>query len=187
MHIFIILIIILIIIIYLNYYYKFNNNYEILQLNSNQINQEILSEKLPIVINDIINNINDFINVVLTYEYIFKNKIDLTKSKFVNKNLATHLIIYNNNENNINLYISNPKFSNKFKFSKNKSFNYLTSNYEVSDINNINDIQFVNISLKPKQVFILPSYWLFYIDSNTESYFLSGFFSKILAVYLSLC
>ena len=186
MHIFIIFIIILVILIYLNYYYKFNNNFEILQLNSNQINQEVLSEKLPIVINDIINNIDDFVNVVLTYEYIFKNKIEWTKSKFVNKNLGSYLIIYNSNENNINTYISNPKFSNKFKFLKNKSLNYLISNYSVSDVDNINDVQFVKISLKPKQVLILPAYWLFYMDNNTDTFFLSGCISKFLALYLSL-
>ena len=186
MHIFIIFIIILLILIYLNYYYKTNTKFEILQLTSNQINHEVLHEKLPIIIEDIINNIHDFINVILTYEYIFKNKVQLNKSKFINKNLASYLLIYNTNDTNCNIYISNPKFSNKFKFNKNNSFKYLISDYAVSDVNNINDVQFVKIILKPKQVMILPSYWLFYIDNNIDTYFLSGICSTILSIYLSL-
>tara|TARA_B110000261_G_C13080251_1_gene355662 strand:- start:62 stop:625 length:564 start_codon:yes stop_codon:yes gene_type:complete len=186
MHIFIIFIIILLILIYLNYYYKFNKNFEILQLTSNQINHDVLHEKLPIVIEDIINNIDDFMNVVLTYNYIFKNKVKWNKSKFINKNLSSYLVIYNTNDTNSNIYISNPKFSNKFKFNKNNSFKYLISDYVVSDVNNINDVQFVKISLKPKQVMILPSYWLFYIDDEIDTYFLSGICSNILSIYLSL-
>ena len=112
MHIFIIFIIILLILIYLNYYYKFNKNFEILQLTSNQINHDVLHEKLPIVIEDIINNIDDFTNVVLTYNYIFKNKVKWNKSKFINKNLSSYLVIYNTIDTNSNISSENELLRN---------------------------------------------------------------------------
>ena len=179
-----IFIIILNIIIYLNYYSKYNKKFEIIQLTSDKINQDILHEKLPILIEDPISNVNDFIYVLLTYEYVFKKDHKYTKNNFsnkVNENLAYHLIIYNSNENTIPIYISHPKFSRKFKFNKNNSFYYRISDYEVDDEEDINDTQFVKINIKPKQLLILPSYWLFYLNTNADMYFLYGIFNSLIS------
>ena len=104
-------IIILIILIYLNYNLKYNNEFQLLQLSSNNITQNILYEKSPIVVQDNISNIIDFIHVILTYEYIFKNKVDYKSLNYVNKNLALYSLIYNSNSKPINVYISHPKNS----------------------------------------------------------------------------
>ena len=56
MKILIVFIIILIISIYINYDLKYNDNFQILQLSSNKINQDILYEKYPIIIEDKIND-----------------------------------------------------------------------------------------------------------------------------------
>jgi|TARA_B110000240_G_C13509043_1_gene458057 hypothetical protein len=181
----IIFIIILIIIIYINYYSKFNKKFEIIQLTSDKLNQDILHEKLPILLEDIISSPTDFMNVLLAYEYLFKKKLDYTKNKFsnkVNQNLAHHLVIYNSNTNNIPVYISHPKFANKFKLNKNNSYYYRISDYIVDNENDINDTQFVKINLKPKQLLILPSYWLFYLNENTQLYFLYGFFNILVSL-----
>ena len=180
----VIFIIILITIIYINYYKKFNKNFEIIQLSSEKLNNDILHEKLPILLEDPISSPNDFINVLFTYEYIFKKKIDYKVNKYsplVNQNLAYYTIIYNNNDDDIPIYISNPKFSNKFKFSKNNSFYYRISNYIVEDEDNINDVQFLKINLKSKHLIILPSYWLFYLNNDCEMYFLYGFYNLIIS------
>jgi hypothetical protein len=179
-------IIILIIIIYLNYNLKYNDEFQLLQLTSNKITQNILYEKSPIVVQDNINNIIDFIHVIMTYEYIFKNKIEFKKSNYVNKNLAFYSLFYNSNSKPINIYISHPKHYNKFKSNKLQSFNYIISDYKVNDIDNINNIQFVKISLKPKKLLILPAYWLFYIDNNCDIYSLFGFYNLIISVFKSL-
>ena len=179
-----ILIIALIIIIYFNYYNKYNKNFEIIQLTSNKLNSDILHEKLPILIEDPISNVNDFICALLTYEYTFKKNHNYTINNFsnsVNQNLAYHLIIYNSNENSIPIYISHPKFSKKFKFNKNNSFYYRISDYEVDNEEDINDTQFVKINIKPKQLLILPSYWLFYLNTNADMYFLYGIFNSLIS------
>ena len=46
----VIFIIILITIIYINYYKKFNKNFEIIQLSSDKLTNDILHEKLPILL-----------------------------------------------------------------------------------------------------------------------------------------
>lgn len=179
-----VLIIILIIIIYLNYYNKYNKKFEIIQLTSDKLTQDILQEKLPILLEDPISNPTDFIHVLLTYEYIFKKDYDFTPNNFsnrVNQNLAHHLIIYNSNEEPMPVYLSHPKFANKFKLNKNNSFYYRISDYIVDDEDNINDIQFVKMILKPKQLLILPSYWLFYLNNNIQLYFLYGFFNLLIS------
>ncbi len=179
-----IFIIILIIIIYLNYYNKYNKNFEIIQLTSDKLKQDILQEKLPILLEDPISNPSDFIHVILTYEYIFKKDYEFTTNNFsnrVNQNLAHHLLIYNSNDEAIPVYLSHPKFANKFNLNKNNSFYYRISNYIVENEDNINDVQFVKILLKPKQTLILPSYWLFYLNKNANLYFLYGFFNLLIS------
>lgn len=174
----------LIIIIYINYYNKYNNYFQIIQLTSDKINQDILHEKLPILLEDPISNPNDFIYVLFTYEYIFKKYFKYNKNKFsnnVNKNLAYYLIFYNSSDNEIPIFISHPKYHTNFKFNKNNKYFYKISDYIVQDTNDINDTQFVQISIKPKQIFILPSYWLFYVNHNIDTYFLYGAFNLLLA------
>ena len=180
-----ILIIILIIIIYINYYKKYNKKFEIVQLTSDKLNQNILQEKLPILIEDPISNPSDFIHVLLAYEYLFKKELKYTKNNFsnrVNQNLAYHLIIYSSNEESIPVYISHPKFANKFKLNKNNSFYYRISDYIVDDDDDINDTQFVKINIKPKQLLIIPSYWLFYLNDNVDLYALYGFFNLLISL-----
>ena len=158
-------IIILIILIYLNYNLKYNNEFQLLQLSSNKITQNILYEKSPIVVQDNISNII---------------------SNYVNKNLALYSLIYNSNSKPINVYISHPKNSNKFKSNKLESFNYIISDYKVNDVENINDTQFVKITLKPKKLLILPAYWLFYIDNNCQIYSLFGLYNILIALFKGL-
>jgi hypothetical protein len=181
-----IFIIILIIIIYINYYKKYNNKFEIIQLTSDKLNQDMLLEKLPILIEDTISNPTDFIHLLLAYEYVFKKQLNYTKNNFsnrVNQNLAYHLVIYNSNEESMYIYISHPKFANKFKLNKNNSFYYRISDYIVNDEDDINDTQFVKINIKPKQLLILPSYWLFYLNNNANLYSLYGAFNLLISFY----
>ena len=186
MKILIFFIILLISLIYIKYDLKYNTNYQILQLSSDKINQDILYEKLPIIIEDKINNILDFIHVILSYEYIHKNKIKFNSLNKINQNLSNYLIMYNHNNKPINIYLSHPKNKNKFKWNSNNSNNLLVSNYEIKNINNINDTQFIKIMLKPKQTIILPKFWLFIIQQNIALYSLFGILNYIIAYLLVL-
>ena len=120
MKILIIFIIILFISIYINYDLKYNNNFQILQLSSNKITQDILYEKNPIILEDNINDIEDFINVVMPYEKIYKNKFYYNKNNNVNQNLTNYLLIYNSNSTPLDIYIAHPRNKVQFNWKKNR-------------------------------------------------------------------
>jgi hypothetical protein len=186
MKILLIFIIILFITIYLNYDMKFNKDFQILQLSSNKITQDILYEKSPIIIQDNINNIQDFIKIMLSYEYIYKNKKIYNKNNDVNQNLTNYLLLYNVNNKPIDIYISSPKNKKNFNWILSNSNNYLISDYKISNFNNINNTHFVKISLKPKQTIILPKFWLFTINGKIELYNLFGFINYFTSTYISI-
>lgn len=179
-------IVLLIIIIYIKYDLKYNKNTQLLQFTSDKITQDILFEKSPIIIEDKINNMLDFIHTVISNEYFHKNNIKFDDIFKINKNLSTYMIIHNNNNTPINVYISNPSNKNKFRFIKSNSNNYSISNYNITNINNINDTQFINIILHPKQSIILPKQWLFIIDKPTQLYSLFGSISYIISIFIVL-
>jgi|TARA_B110000238_G_C16117019_1_gene435348 hypothetical protein len=176
----------LVLIIYIKYDLKFNKHTQLLQFSSDKITQDILFEKYPIIIEDKINNMLDFIHKIISNEYFHKNNIKFNDIFKINKNLSTYLIIHNNNKIPINVYISNPSNKNKFRFIKSNSNNYSISNYNINNINNINDTQFIKIILHPKQSIILPKYWLFIIDKPTQLYSLFGFISYIVSIFIVL-
>ena len=180
----IVFIILLILLIYVKYDLKYNKNTQLLQFTSDKITQDILFEKSPIIIEDKINNILDFIHTVISNEYFYKNNINFTDTNKINKNLATYMIIHNNNNNPINVYISNPNNKDKFRFIKSNGNNYSISNYVINDINNINNTQFINIILHPKQSIILPKHWLFIINKPCKIYSLFGLISYIISYFI---
>jgi hypothetical protein len=186
MKILIIFIIILVISIYINYDLKYNEKFQIIQLSSNKINQDILYEKNPIIIEDKISDIDDFINVVMPYEKIYKNKFIYNKKNNINKNLTNYLLIYNSNNISVDIYISHPRNMNKFNWSSSNSNNYNISSYKVNDFNNINNTQFVKITLKPKQTIILPKFWLFTINEKLTLCCLFGFINYFVSTYKSI-
>mgnify|MGYP001296450251 CR=1 FL=1 len=186
MKILIIFIIILIIIIYINYDFKINKDFQILQLSSNKIVQDILYERNPIIIEDSINNIDDFINVMLSYEKTYKNKFSYHKKNNVNQNLTNYLLLYNSNNKPVDIYISHPRNRYKFNWTSSNSNNYLVSNYIVTNYNNINNTQFVKITLRPKQTIILPKFWLFSINGSLTLISLFGFINYFMSTYISI-
>ena len=180
----IIFIFVLILIIYIKYDLKYNKKTELLQFTSDKITQDILFEKSPIIIEDKINNILDFIGSVISNEFFHKNNIKFNDIYKINKNLSTYMIIHNNNKDIINVYISNPNNKNKFRFIKSNSNSYSISNYTINNINNINDVPFIKIILYPKQSIILPKQWLFIIDKPVELYSLFGIISYIVSIFI---
>ena len=89
--------------------------------------------------------------------------------KIYNSQKSTLLLLGDSNNN----FIEN----NVYMFGENDYYQCGNSN----DTNDINDTQFVQLSIKPKQLFILPSYWLFYVNDNIDTYFLYGAFNLLLA------
>ena len=186
MRILIVFIIILLISIYISFDLKINNNFQIIQLSSNKINQDILYEKNPILIQDNINDIEDFINVIMPYEKIYTNKFLHSNKYSINQNLSNYLLIYNSNNTPIDVYIAHPRNKNKFNWSNTNANNYLISNYTVKTFDNINDVKFVKFVLRPKQTIILPKFWLFIVNGKLTLYNLFGFLNYFMATYSSI-
>ena len=95
--IFVITLIIIIIWIYINYYLKYINSYEILQTNLQNFECDILHEKLPVIIQDKIVNLNDLINKCLTYYYNFNNTTKVKDNIIItnkNKNIIVNNFVY---------------------------------------------------------------------------------------------
>jgi len=165
------IIIILLIIIYIKYDLKYPNNFEMIQLTSNKLNKKILFEKQPIVIEDQINDINDFIKYSMnnSLDYPIKNIKIIKNQETVYRNLSNFCYIQNNNKDDMWVYISHPKNSYKFNYNLTQNtYDYLKTNYRIIDYNNINDSKFLKVKLYPKQIIILPKLWLYYIQNNNN-------------------
>jgi hypothetical protein len=165
----IIIIVLVLIVIYIRYDLKYSKQFELIQLSSNKLNKKILFEKQPVIVEDKINDIEHFIEYILNknIDYPFRNRKKIKNQETIYQNLSNFCYIQNKNEENIWVYISHPSNSNKFNFKqKQKTYDYLKSNYRITDYNNINDTKFLKIKLNNKQIIILPKFWLFYIEIN---------------------
>jgi hypothetical protein len=165
----VIIIVLILIIIYVKYDLKYSKQFELIQLSSDKLNKKILFEKHPVIVEDKINDIEHFMEYILdkNIDYPFRNKKKIENQETIYQNLSNFCYIQNINEENIWVYIAHPSNSNKFNFKqKQKTYDYLKSNYRITDYSNINDTKFLKIKLNNKQIVILPKFWLFYIQTN---------------------
>jgi hypothetical protein len=192
----------IIIAIYINYNLKINPEFQIINLSSNKINNNILYEKSPILVKDYISDIYHFINyffsskILCYHKYIINYKNNIYKNNSVYQSLSSYTIIYNYSSKNIfNIYLSHSnnltKYNWKWKYIHNSSNikSHLTSNYIIDNYNNINNANFIKIPLQPKQLIILPFKALYTFDHNDNpqyiNIFIFGFFNSIIANILS--
>jgi hypothetical protein len=191
------LIIIFIIYISSNYINKFPEHIQILQTSLENFFDDLLLEKQPLIIQDRIKNIYQFIDLI---KYMYSTKIDLVNKAIPDKynekmfiNKYRYLVIYNNIDNfenidekddegivinsynkeiPINVYISLP---NDIDISE---YNILKK-YTIYDITDINPIDYedkskiVIIKLYPYQTLILPYKWLFYTEKPLHTIYLN--------------
>lgn len=175
------IIITLIFYIYVRFSRKINQTFQIIETPSSKLSQDILYEKLPILLNDPISNLKQFIKIAFHQEYsTIAKRTQKAINGFVNINGASYLIIQNTarlpkksqqKENNeepepelsiIDVYIAHPSSKNNFK----KFFKTNTINYKVNNIDNINNTQFITLHLLPQQILIIPKYWLYFVNSK---------------------
>lgn len=159
-HILILIITILILVIYINYYNKYKKDYQLIQTHLDKIDLDILNEKYPIIIYDRIINPNDLLKTLFKYIYIFKKFIKI-KPIFPTINYSKYMLIWNNDED-IMINIINPKYYKLISWKKINSFKI--SKYSLYD-NELEKVQYITISLKKNQVFILPPFWIYQSNS----------------------
>ena len=123
---------------------KFNDDYQILQIYLDNFKLENLYEKYPIVIYDKIYKINDLLQTIFAYSFLFKKQFDI-KTEKVYKNIYKYLLIFSDNP--ISIKIINPKYKKDIKNSLQDS-----------------NVQYITIKLKENQVLILPALWYYYTD-----------------------
>lgn len=191
------LIIVFILYISSNYINKFPEHIQILQTSLENFFDDLLLEKQPLIIQDRIKNIYQFIDLI---KFMYSTKMDLINKdipeKYQNKmfiNKYRYLLIYNNIDNletieekdeegvitnsydkeiPINVYISLPNdiSSEDYKILK---------KYTIYDITNINPIEyedktkFVIIKLYPYQTLILPYKWMYYTEKPLHTIYLN--------------
>lgn len=147
-------ILILLIFLYLQYYLKFNDGYDIIQVNLDKVNDNILYEKKPVIIYDQIFKIQDILKTLFKYTYINSN------NRIGAKNITTlclgkYNIIYSKDET-IYINIISPKYKKEFK---------LQNGLSKTDLNKTR-VQYMTIKLRPHQLLLLPPFWLYNTDKT---------------------
>jgi hypothetical protein len=144
-----------------------NLDSEIIQVNLNNINYNILTERYPIVIYDKLVNTNDMINKTFKYCFSVKHQ-NLIFNENIKQNLGKYAIFHNDNEQDIEIFIANPihsKILTPLNNTKNKDF----ITFKETSLENINSIKII---LHPYNVLILPYNWIFKCDTLCSNYFL---------------
>jgi hypothetical protein len=142
-------IIILVIIIYIRYYLKYNSDIRIIQVYLDNFKLNHLYEKYPILIYDQVYNHDQLLKTIFSYSIQFKESQTLIPSiPIINK--SKYLLISCVDDDSL-LNIINPKFSKEAKLKK-----------EFLDTN----MSYISVKLKPKQVIILPSRWIYQSYDN---------------------
>jgi hypothetical protein len=148
----ILIIIIIIILVYGRYYLKYNKDIKILQVNLDNLDLNILYEKYPILIYDQVYDHDQLLKTIFNYSIQYSVSKDLIPSiPIINK--SKYLLISSAEDTNSIINIINPKYNNEAK----KRVEFLDTK-----------MQYVSIKLKPKQVIILPSRWIYQSYDNVH-------------------
>jgi hypothetical protein len=159
---FLIVIVILIILFYLRYYVKYNQDIQIVQVYLDNFKLDTLYEKNPIVIYDQVYNIDDLFTTIFAYSYAFQTKV-INIGNSLLRNSHKYLLLYST-DSDVSIRIINPKNKKHIvstEFDKNDNINYVT------------------IKLKEKQILILPALWYYQSkDNSVKSIGLDDIISK---------
>lgn len=84
------------------------NDFQIIQSNLDKLNDSVLYEKYPILVNDKLVNIEDLCDSLFKYQYVFKKvyELELNKTK---KNYSKYMVLHNIMDEDVNIQICNPR------------------------------------------------------------------------------
>lgn len=155
-------VVILIICLYVQYYSKYNKKYEIVQASLNKISLDLLYERNPIIIEDIIANPKHLLKTLFKYSYAFVREMDVTTNQIF-KIKSKFCLVYAVDATipSVQLNLINPIYDQPSRFKWNTSANGLmTTSIPIKDTN----VEYITLKLKPYQPVIIPTHWLAQTD-----------------------
>lgn len=159
------LIVVLIVITYVLHYTKVDETYNITQTYIEDLTPEILKERHPIIVYDMVPSIRELLKTLFAYQYIYSNsKVLKDDNMFVN--ISKHMIIQNIQSTVIDVNIISPRYS-KAK--------------------NIKDVGLVTMKLKPNQFLILPYRWIYQTPAEISVTVLDDVVSYIVSLFGASC
>lgn len=157
------IIIVLIIVIYVLHYTKVNDSYNITQTYIENLTPEILREKHPIIVYDMVPSLKELLKTLFAYEYIFStNKIAKDDTLIVNK--SKYMLLHNIQNHTIDVDIVSPKYAK---------------------VSNKKDISLVTIKLKPNQLLILPFRWIYHTTAEIYVTVLDDLVSYLVKLFVA--
>ena len=109
--------------------------YEIIQLDLSKLTQDILNQKQPIIINDLIINVNALVNTVFAYQYMMKDERFIKSSDLFTRSVSKYTIL------------TSP-------------FHNATIDIATPDTKDTQNLQYTTIKMAKNKVMILPPKWL---------------------------
>lgn len=99
--------IIIIVVAYVYLYTKPKHDFQLIQSKLDTITDDFLYEKYPIIIHDKIVNMDDLIDSLLKYQYLFKTSCTIHAQTTL-QNKYKYMIIHNTNEKDCHFNLTNP-------------------------------------------------------------------------------
>lgn len=174
----IVVVVFFICVIYINYYASYKQDYNIIQSYLDSIDINILHEKYPIVIYDQICKPFKLLTTLFAYSYIFSKQLAIVTG-FPIYNPSKYLILWSD-DSNIILNIINPKYKKDIVWSKQNTYSKSTVSLEALNPS----IQYITVKLKQYQVIILPAFWIFDVDKNTNTKINGIFLDDLISFYM---
>jgi hypothetical protein len=172
------ILILLIVSVYTRYYSKYNDGYEMVQTNLDKVTIDLVYEKNPVLIYEPITKPKQLLSTLFKYSYLFKFEYSIHQPEII-VNTSKFSLIYPKETNtdldgNIFVNIINPSNKSKLKFKRLKNGLKIAST-PFQDAN----IDCITIKMKPNQVLVLPSHWMFQSTNELHKIDLDDLFSYI--------
>jgi hypothetical protein len=157
------IIILLIFLVFIQDDKKFKFDTQILQVTAESFSPTVLLEKYPVIFSEV-SDIDELLSK-FRFFYLFKKQTFLC-DPIMSVNNKKYLLIFNNSNQDVNLFIANPKYSSQLT----------TENCKLEDCN----FPITNVVLPIRYAVLLPKHWLFVLQQPLPQYTLSSLCDLIL-------
>lgn len=175
----IIIIVLLLLITYSQYYTSFNKGYRIIQTQLHNIDDKVLYEKYPIIIQERIVHPDRLLNTLFKYMYSFKERCMVKGSDLVYMTPHKFSLIYNEHAD-MDVNIISPVF--KSAFAPFVTYQKCMPRSQTTTLDR-SSVEYITIKLKQKQVIILPYSWLYQTTKDHSVMFINDLFSQMISLY----
>lgn len=151
----------LLIMLYFQYYFKYNDGYKILQASLDNVDINMLYERMPLVITDRIVHPMSLTKTLFKWSYAFKSIVTIQGTYKPIQSHHKYTLLCNPLED-MTVNIINPTYRNILKPFDRKIMpaHMVCSKLDIQDSN----VQYVTIKLKKQQCLLLPIHWIYQTD-----------------------